>query len=255
LPPPRRVGGSRAQCVQADDKAIYVVKFQQNDQGRKVLLNELIASRIAEYMGIPTPETALVYFGDTFLEANPKLKTLYDAPVCSGYHFGSKYFPKHFDSIPSLISTVTNVADFPAIIAFDVLTDNHDRCENHHDNVLLIPDSGGNMRLLAIDHGNCFGCFWSADTLLAKIGTWCRSYMPEMAIEVRGKAPFTPPSQLARTITESLLEDVIFTSPDEWWSSEEERDAIVQYVIGQAANVLPILCRNKELFPYWVTHA
>lgn len=233
-----------------------MVKFQQNDQGLKLLVNELVASHIAKRMGVPTPDVAVVYVGETFLESNPKFQTLYDVPVRPGPQFGSRYFERVYDSVPSLVGAVINREDFANIIAFDVATDNHDRCDNHYDNVLLIPQADDtSLRLVSIDHGSCFGgTYWSATGLVKAIGTWCASLMPEMAFEIRGAHEFVGPTLAAKAITESCLEDIVLSVPSEWWSSEDERDAIISYVMGQAHNILPILCRNHSLFPKWVTH-
>ena len=46
--------------MRADDGHFYVVKFQNNPQHLRVLANELLATRLAESVGLPVPITEIV---------------------------------------------------------------------------------------------------------------------------------------------------------------------------------------------------
>jgi hypothetical protein len=108
-PPSPYVGETRSQYIGADDGAVYNVKFQQNEVGARVIANDLIASRIAIAIGVPTPEIALVYVDEIFLEANPKLAKLYPSPVKAGWHFGSKKLENSYPPPdPDIFRMVTN---------------------------------------------------------------------------------------------------------------------------------------------------
>ena len=52
-------GGAQAHLLEADDGHWYVVKFRNNPQHRRVLVNELLASKLLAYLRISAPETAL----------------------------------------------------------------------------------------------------------------------------------------------------------------------------------------------------
>ena len=53
-------GGAQAQLMRCDDEAYYVVKFQNNPQGARILANELLGTRLAARLGLPTPAAAVV---------------------------------------------------------------------------------------------------------------------------------------------------------------------------------------------------
>src|SRR6266536_6670034 len=65
-------GGAQAHLLEADDGNWYVVKFRNNPQHRRILVNELIASVFLEYLKIAAPETALIEVSPAFLAANPE---------------------------------------------------------------------------------------------------------------------------------------------------------------------------------------
>ena len=50
-------GGSQSRLMRASDGNHYVVKFRDNPQGSRILANELLASRLAEQLGLPVPLT------------------------------------------------------------------------------------------------------------------------------------------------------------------------------------------------------
>src|SRR5258708_18676717 len=53
-------GGTQAHSMECDDANFYEVKFRNNPQHRRILVNELIASVFLNYLQIATPETAIV---------------------------------------------------------------------------------------------------------------------------------------------------------------------------------------------------
>ena len=50
----RMRGGAQAQLMRCADGGYYVVKFQNNPQGLRVLVNELLATRLAARLGLGT---------------------------------------------------------------------------------------------------------------------------------------------------------------------------------------------------------
>jgi len=53
-------GGAQAHSIEAADDHCYVVKFLNNPQHRRILVNEWIASVFLRYLGISTPEAAVI---------------------------------------------------------------------------------------------------------------------------------------------------------------------------------------------------
>jgi hypothetical protein len=59
-------GGARAHLLRCDH-GDYVVKFANNPQGRRTLINELIAGRLLQCLGIDMPAIALIRVDDDVL--------------------------------------------------------------------------------------------------------------------------------------------------------------------------------------------
>ena len=50
----RMRGGANAQLMLADDDQSYVVKFRNNPQHPRILVNELLAGVLLDYLGLPS---------------------------------------------------------------------------------------------------------------------------------------------------------------------------------------------------------
>jgi len=53
-------GGAQAHLIEAVDGNFYVVKFLNNPQHRRILVNEWIASAFLKYLGIAAPEVSMI---------------------------------------------------------------------------------------------------------------------------------------------------------------------------------------------------
>jgi hypothetical protein len=121
-------GGAQAHLIEADDGACYVVKFRNNPQHRRILINELISTEILTNLQISAPEYQIIEISPGFLEQNPdvyiELGTRRQA-VEPGCHFGSRH-PGNpdtlaiYDFIPdALLNQVANAEQFRAVLVFD----------------------------------------------------------------------------------------------------------------------------------------
>ena len=78
------------------DGKLWVVKFRNNPQGVRVLANELLATRLAEAVGLPVPKTDVVEVTEWLIANTPELYVEARAgPVrerCrAGLQFGCEY--------------------------------------------------------------------------------------------------------------------------------------------------------------------
>jgi HipA-like kinase len=128
-------GGAQAHLLECDDGHFYVVKFRNNPQHRRILINEWIASVFLNYLQISAPPPAIVNLSAGFLEANPEIYMQLGTrrlAVDPGWHFGSRYpgDPAKvmvYDFLPDLLlDKVVNVNEFPAVLAFDKWMGNAD---------------------------------------------------------------------------------------------------------------------------------
>lgn len=53
-------GGAQAHLMRCSDENYYVVKFQNNPQHRRVLVNEMLGTRLASRLGLPTAAVSVV---------------------------------------------------------------------------------------------------------------------------------------------------------------------------------------------------
>src|ERR1700675_1069350 len=87
-------GGAQAHLIEASDGNFYVVKFLNNPQHRRILVNEWIASAFLNYLQIATPATAIVSLSADFLGSNADIYIQLGSrrqPIQPGWHFGSRY--------------------------------------------------------------------------------------------------------------------------------------------------------------------
>ena len=87
-------GGAQAHLLEAEDGCHYVVKFRNNPQHRRILVNEWISSVFLHYLRISAPEVALIELTPEFLESNPEVHFQLGSKqiaVESGWHFGSRF--------------------------------------------------------------------------------------------------------------------------------------------------------------------
>src|SRR5947209_20125125 len=86
-------GGAQAHLIEAHDGQFYVVKFRNNPQHRRILINEWIASALLRFLQISTPATAIIELTGEFLAENPDVCLQlgsHRVPIEPGWHFGSR---------------------------------------------------------------------------------------------------------------------------------------------------------------------
>ena len=66
-------GGAQGHLLAASDGHCYVIKAVNNPQGRRILVNEWLASVFLEHLQIAAPPAALIEVTPRFLEENPQL--------------------------------------------------------------------------------------------------------------------------------------------------------------------------------------
>ena len=128
-------GGAQAHLMEGADGAFYIVKFLNNPQHRRILINEWLACAFLRYLQIHVPDTALIEVTQEFIDGNPDLYFSMGSrrePVVPGLHFGSKMavHPERvavFDFLPDkLLEKVENRSEFLAVLVFDKWVGNAD---------------------------------------------------------------------------------------------------------------------------------
>ena len=91
----RMRGGAQSQLMLGADGNLWVVKFQNNPQHRRVLANELIATRLAEAIGLTVPKSDVVEVSDWLIRNSPGMVLEFGKgarELCAaGLQFGSQF--------------------------------------------------------------------------------------------------------------------------------------------------------------------
>lgn len=232
-----------------------MVKFKENGQGIRVLTNEFVTNKLAQFLQVPVPEGVIVEIDEEFLSINPTLNQICGRPISIGKHFATAYLSDAYKNPPgSLIKESVNKAALAGIVLLDILTYNSDRKSEHY----LVVKSNSipeQLYLYGIDHGHCFGQpSWDAN-ITQKVGQWDQSVFshlsPEMAECAQGALPFEPYLSRLKTLTDNTIAEIIAQIPDEWNVPTNERESLKNFLIGQKDQVEPILLTNKQKFPFW----
>jgi hypothetical protein len=145
--------------MRCSDGNYYVVKFQNNPQHKRVLVNELLGTRLAEKLGLPTTPCAIVRVSNTIIDQTPDLVMelpRYRLPCSPGMQFGSRYFgnPKDGRTLqiipPYELPYVSNASAFVGMVVFDKWVCNTDARQ-----LLFKRGHTGLYAMVAIDQGFC----------------------------------------------------------------------------------------------------
>jgi hypothetical protein len=69
----RMRGGAQSHLMRCDDGYYYVVKFQNNPQHKRGLVNELPGTRLAGRLGLPTVPVEIVEVPEELIQLTPEL--------------------------------------------------------------------------------------------------------------------------------------------------------------------------------------
>jgi len=256
----RMRGGAQSHLMRCSDGYYYVVKFQNNPQHSRVLVNELLGTQLAALLGLPTTPVAIIEVSQELIRLTTELR--FEAPrrriPCTwGLQFGSQYAgdpysptPLDFFSDDQLLSA-QNLMDFAGMLVFDAWTCNTDGrqvilARNHMDAA---------SHALMIDQGFCFnGGEWNFPDAPR------RSLHPKKVVyqQVRGIEAFEPwLAKLESEIGMQVLMEIAKTIPPEWYESDTEsllrlleqldsRRGLVRELLWAKRNTTPLF------FPNWI---
>jgi HipA-like protein len=173
----RMRGGAQSHLMRCSDENYYVVKFQNNPQHRRILVNELLGTRLARRMGLPTAPVSVVHVSEELIRLTPELcveTPRSRIPCTAGLQFASRYpeDPRRVamhDFLPDeQLRAVDNVHEFAGMLVFDKWTCN----TNGRQTVFFAPlkprgnlpvagsaepqPAGGVYHAVMIDQGFCF---------------------------------------------------------------------------------------------------
>jgi len=222
-------GGAQSHLMRCSDgrdhDLYYVVKFQNNPQHSRVLVNELLGTRLAARMGLPVPPVAVIDVGQDLIRVTPALCIELPrsrTPCRAGLQFGSSYpgNPRSltlYDFLPDeQLREVENLADFAGALAFDKWTCN----TNGRQAVFFRAPGESRYQASMIDQGFCFNAGeWSFPDAPLR-GLYARHRVYD---SVRGMDSFEPwLARIESKMTEVVFDEIYKEIPGEWYSYETE---------------------------------
>lgn len=249
-------GGAQAHLIEASDGNFYVVKFLNNPQHRRILVNEWMASVFLNYLGVSAPQAALVRVSGDFLRDHPEAHFQLGSrrqSIEPGWHFGSR-FPgdptRHavYDFLPdSLLTGIENLQDFRAVVVFDKWMGNADSRQAIFFRARLkewLPGSGAHPLRLGfvaqmIDHGYVFeGPHWRfGDAPLQGL-----YFRPGVYKDVRSLDDFQPWLDRVANFPEEVVDQAVKQIPAAWLEGQEDEfAALLERLLGRRGRIPALL--------------
>ncbi|MDR1703027.1 MAG: hypothetical protein LBR56_09630 [Sporomusaceae bacterium] len=251
---PVGVGATTPQIFRAIDtrthgKAkIYIVKFSNNKLGAKVLVNELLALRFGEVLGLCFPPGGII---EIPRETIIKSRRLLSFRAMPGQHFaseflrGAEYLGRHN------IHLAVNKEQMAGVMLFDHMFYNLDRTWNRKN--LIIRREREGFKIYAIDNSHLF-----------RRGRWTSEWLEELedGFNVNSRRSFglllkhyLYPDDFfwwadkIRAVSNRQIELLVDSIPAQWLPDKAERYSLKHFIFKRRDMADQIACRLVELIP------
>jgi hypothetical protein len=254
----RMRGGAQAQLMRARDGHFYIVKFQNNPQAMRVLANELLATRLAERIGLPVPVGEIIEVSPWLIENTPELRMdlgLGPVPCAAGLQFGSRCVcdPVEgivFDYLPeSMMARVKNLSAFAGMLVLDKWLGN----ANGRQAVFWKKGKDRKYNVSFIDHGYCFdGGEWDfPDSVLRGVYAHNCVYA-----HVTGWDSFEPWLSRVENFDPDAIREAGEDIPPEWTGNDwRALQNLVSEIVARRSKVRALITAFRESsrhpFPAW----
>jgi hypothetical protein len=253
----RMRGGAQSHLMRCSDEHFYVVKFQNNPQHRRVLANELLATRLAERVGLPVPATEVVEVGDWLISNTAELamqlsgKNEHCAP---GLQFGARFVIDPFqgqvlDYLPeSQLGRLRNANTFAGMLCVDKWTGN----SNGRQAVFSKKHRERSYSATFIDQGYCFNAGeWNfADSPLR--GVYSRN---EVYRTVTGWESFEPWLTRVELMPLETIVECADGIPPEWYGDPDDLERLIAELDKRRSRVRELIeafrRSSRDPFPAW----
>ena len=271
----RMRGGAQSHLMRCSDGNYYVVKFQNNPQHRRILVNELLGTKLAARLGLPTTPVAIVEVSEELIRLTHDLvmeMPRQRIPCQAGLQFASRYpgDPRWLtlhDFLPDeQLRGVANLHDFAGMLVFDKWTCNTNGrqtlfFQNPSQKAGAALDSlagekiGAPYSTLMIDQGFCFNAGeWNFPDAPLR-GLYARNRVYEGVTGMESFAPWL--ERLEKQMTERALDEIMRQIPPAWY--EDDYDALVRLserLLRRAPRVPDLILdakrSNRQPFPNWM---
>jgi hypothetical protein len=252
-------GGAQSQLMLGADRNLWVVKFQNNPQHLRVLANELLATRLAEAVGLTVPASDVVEVSAWLIANSPgmhvELARGQRQPLTPGLQFGSRFIGglmpgQVVDYLPEpQLDEVRNLAEFAGMLALDKWTGN----ANGRQAVFDRRPREHRYRATFIDQGFCFNAGdWNFhDSPLRGVYARNRVYLG-----VTGWSSFEPWLTRIEEMDSDIVYNIADMVPPEWYLGEMPViEQLLEQLLRRRARVRESIASfrdsNREPFPLW----
>ena len=275
-------GGAQSHLMRCSDGNYYVVKFQNNPQHRRILVNELLGTRLAARLNLPTARVEIIEVSEELIRLTYELAMEMPRSRIScqaGLQFGSLYpgDPRRLtlhDFLPDeQMREVTNLHDFAGMLVFDKWTCNtngrqavffpeplRDASVPVRNTSMESPESSSDETLawsykaMMIDQGFCFNAGeWNYPDAPLR-GLYARNRVYEGVTGMESFAPWL--DRLERQVNERVLASLLEEIPPAWY--EDDYDALTRLLeqLYQRRKRIPDLLlaaknTTRQPFPNW----
>ncbi len=253
----RMRGGAQSHLMRCDDGHFYVVKFQNNPQHKRVLANELLATRLAERAGLPVPQTRVVEVSQWLIEHTTDLRVVAGnagEPCSAGLQFGARFVVdplegQVFDYLPeSMLDRVRNISDFAGMLCIDKWTCN----SNGRQAVFWKKSRERKYTATFIDQGYCFnaGEWTFPDSPLR--GVYARN---EVYGNIRGWDSFEPWLTRVEQMDDVTIAESADGIPPEWHGDTGALERLIETLYSRRKRVRELITMfrdsSRNPFPAW----
>jgi len=244
--------------MRCSDNHYYIVKFRNNPQHPRVLANELLATLLAELIGLPVPVPAVVEVGELLIKRTPELHIQLahsTVPCQPGLQFGSRYAVSPLegqvlDYFPmEMIHRVRNVDAFAGMLTVDKWTSNAD----YRQAAFWKKSRQKNYTVAFIDQGNCFNAGEWAFPDHPLRGVYAQNDVYE---GVRGWEAFEPWLSRIENMDGSAVGSLADEIPSEWYLGQrKDLERLVRTLIERRGLVPSLIesfrMSSRNPFPNW----
>lgn len=255
----RMRGGAQSHMMLASDGHPYVVKFQNNPQHIRVLANELLATRLAEAVGLNVPACKVVEVTDWIIQNSSELRLdlgQSQEPCKAGLQFGSRLIGglmpgQVVDYLPEdRLAEVKNLDEFAGMLVIDKWTCN----ANGRQAVFYKRPREKRYTATFIDQGYCFnaGEWKFVDAPLR--GVYARNLVYRGVMNWQSFEPW-----LSRVIEldPQKVWAIAETVPPEWYGGDwAEMEMLIERLLERRERIRELITlfreSSREPFPNWM---
>jgi hypothetical protein len=251
-------GGAQGHLMLGADGNAYVVKFQNNPQHLRVLVNELMATKLAAAVGLSVPPCDVVEVTEWLISNTEELDLDFGprrerckAGLCFGSRLVGGLMPGHLmDYLPEeQLIAVKNVNEFAGVLAFDKWTCN----TNGRQAIFSKKQREKRYAATFIDYGYCFnaGEWVFRDSPLR--GVFGRN---AVYLGVAGWESFEPWLSRIEQLDSKVIWEIAETVPPEWYLGDASAiEALAEQLLRRRLRVRELIDGFRESsrtpFPNW----